>query len=95
MVITKPLSTLSREVCFMQLFSISFIDFFHLFLWLLSSIGIYRIFKKFHVKGWWAFIPGARIYWLARCADRENDGKIAMIFELLTYPVSIISHIIY
>ena len=56
MVITKPLSTLSREVCFMQLFSISFIDFFHLFLWLLSSIGIYRIFKQFHVKGWWAFI---------------------------------------
>ena len=77
----------------MQLFSITFIDFFHLILWLLSSIGLYRIFKKFHIDGWWAFIPGARIYWLARCADRENDGKVAMIFDLLTYPVSIITQI--
>ena len=77
----------------MQLFSISLVDVVQLFLWILSSIGLYRIFRKFHIEGWWAFVPGARIYWLARCADRESDGKVAMIFELLTYPVAIIAQL--
>ena len=77
----------------MQLFSISLVDVVQLILWLLSSIGLYRIFQKFHIEGWWAFVPGARIYWLARCADRESDGKVAMIFELLTYPVAIVAQL--
>ena len=70
----------------MPLFEITFIDVFNFLAWLAASFGLSKIFGKFNIEGWWAYIPGARIYWLGRCADRENDGKIAMIFELLTFP---------
>ncbi len=71
----------------MSLLEISVQDVISFACWLVASYGLSKIFKKFHIEGWWAFIPGARIYWLGRCADREDDGKIAMIFELLTFPV--------
>ena len=71
----------------MSLLEISVQDVISFACWLAASYGLSKIFKKFHIEGWWAFIPGARIYWLGRCADREDDGKIAMIFELLTFPV--------
>ena len=66
--------------------SISLYDVLRFALWLLSGYGLSRFFKKFEIEGWWAFIPGARIYWLARCADREQDGKTAMILQLLMCP---------
>ena len=66
--------------------SISLIDVLRFACWLISSYGLSRFFKKFGIEGWWAFVPGARIYWLARCADREQDGKTAMILQLLMYP---------
>ena len=71
----------------MQLIDFSIIDAVNFIIWLIASYGLSKIFKKFNIEGWWAFIPGARIYWLGRCADREEDGKIAMIFEILTYPI--------
>ena len=74
----------------MSLFSISIYDIISLVLWVLTSVGLCKIFRKFHIEGWWAFVPGARIYWLARCADREADGKVAMIFDLVLYPISIV-----
>ena len=73
----------------MSLFSISVYDVISFITWLLSSVGLYKIFRKFNVEGWWGFIPGARIYWLARCADRETDGKVAMVFDLVLYPIAI------
>ena len=78
----------------MQLIDISFIDGLNFILWLIASFGLSKIFKKFNIEGWWAFIPGARIYWLGRCADREEDGKIAMIFEILTYPILLAGQVI-
>ena len=66
--------------------SISLYDVLRFALWLISGYGLSRFFKKFEIEGWWAFIPGARIYWLARCADREQDGKTAMILQLLMCP---------
>lgn len=71
----------------MNILEISFYDIINVIVWLIASYGLSKIFKKFNIEGWWAFVPGARIYWLGRCADRENDGKVAMIFELLTFPV--------
>ena len=71
----------------MSVLEISISDIINIALWLVASYGLSKIFKKFNIEGWWAFVPGARIYWLGRCADRENDGKVAMIFELLTFPV--------
>ena len=69
----------------MQILEISIYDIINIVCWLIASYGLSKIFRKFHIEGWWAFIPGARIYWLGRCADREDDGKIAMIFEFLTF----------
>ncbi len=78
----------------MQVIDISFFDAISFCLWLVASFGLSKIFKKFNIEGWWAFIPGARIYWLGRCADREEDGKIAMIFEILTYPIMLAGYVV-
>ena len=78
----------------MQIIDFSFIDAISFMLWLIASYGLSKIFRKFNIEGWWAFIPGARIYWLGRCADREEDGKIAMIFEILTYPILLAGQLI-
>jgi len=70
----------------MNVIDFSILDGVSVVIWLVASFGLSKIFKKFNIEGWWAYIPGARIYWLGRCADREQDGKVAMIFEILTYP---------
>lgn len=41
----------------------------------LFMAGIWKMFEKSGVKGWWALIPGAREYQLACCAGRESEGK--------------------
>lgn len=46
-------------------------------LWmLLYIIGLWKILTKSGLRGFWALIPGARDYQLARCAGRESEGKI-------------------
>ena len=42
----------------------------------LYYIGLYKMFPKSGIKGWFAFIPGAREYQLARCAGRESEGPV-------------------
>ena len=78
----------------MPIFEITIYDVVNLVLWLISSYGLMKVFEKFHIEGWWAFVPGARVYWLGRCADRETDGKVAMIFELFGYPVALCAQLI-
>ena len=73
----------------MRIININLLDIVELLTWLLSCFGLWKFFEKFHIEGWWAFIPGARIYWLGRCAERENDGKVAMICELLLFPFGV------
>ena len=38
-------------------------------------IGLWKIFEKCGVHGWWALIPVGRSYQLGRCADRELEGR--------------------
>ena len=38
--------------------------------------GLWGLLTKSGLKGWWALIPGARDYQLARCAGRESEGKV-------------------
>ena len=38
-------------------------------------ISLWRLFVKCGVKGWWALVPVARVYKLALCADREQEGR--------------------
>ncbi len=42
----------------------------------LYLIGLWRLLEKSGLKGWWALIPGARDYQLARCAGREAEGRV-------------------
>ena len=46
-------------------------------------VGIWGIFRKFGVKGWWALIPGGRKYWLGRCAGDINSGRVLCIIDFL------------
>ena len=43
--------------------------------------GEWRILEKSSLKGWWALIPCARSYQLARCAGREPEGRVLCVVE--------------
>ena len=42
----------------------------------LYMVGAWGLFKKAGVKPWWALVPWAREYQLARCANREQEGRV-------------------
>ncbi len=42
----------------------------------LYIVGLWRLLEKSGLKGWWALIPGARDYQIARCAGRESEGRV-------------------
>ena len=42
---------------------------------ILYMAGVWRILKKSGLKGWWALVPWAREYMIARCAHREPEGR--------------------
>ncbi len=46
---------------------------------LLYCAGLWGIFQKCGIKGWWAFVPVARLYKLGQCGDREPEGRICAV----------------
>ena len=50
---------------------------------LLYYIGLWKMFEKSGVKGWWAFVPCAREYQLSRCAMREPEGRVLAVLSFL------------
>ena len=50
----------------------------------LWMIGIWRILEKSGLKGWWALIPCAREYQIARCAGREPEGRVLSVFFFIS-----------
>ena len=42
---------------------------------LLYLVGLWRVFQKCGMKGWWALVPVARTYKLSVCADRESGEQ--------------------
>ena len=42
----------------------------------LYMAGLWGLLQKSGLKGWWALIPVAKDYQLARCAGREPEGRI-------------------
>ena len=48
---------------------------------LMFIAGMWKIFQKCGVKGWWALVPVARSYKLALCADRELEGRTLVITD--------------
>ena len=62
---------------------------------LLFWAGLWKVFTKSGVKGWWALIPCARDYMLGKCAGREPEGRVVslvsftiMILQIITYGLS-------
>lgn len=47
----------------------------------LLIFGLWGLFKKCGLKGWYALIPCYRTYSLARCAAYESDGRILFAAE--------------
>ena len=69
---------------------------FYIALKVLYLIGLWRLLEKSGLKGWWALIPGARDYQLARCAGREPEGRVysltgvaAILLSLQTFIVEL------
>ncbi|MBQ6672215.1 MAG: ATP-binding cassette domain-containing protein, partial [Spirochaetales bacterium] len=49
----------------------------------LNLVGLWFMFGKSGVKSWWALVPCARSYKLAKCADREPEGRMLFVMEAL------------
>ena len=45
--------------------------------------GVWRMFKKSGVPAWYAFIPCARDYMFAKCAGREQEGRVSSVMAFL------------
>ena len=56
---------------------------------ILKMAGLWKIFEKSGIRGWWALIPAAREYQLGRCAGREQEGRILSVFYALNKVVLI------
>ena len=60
-------------------------------LFVLYIVGLWGVFVKCGLKGWWALIPVARIYKLTLCADREQEGRLLTsvhVVLIITYAIS-------
>ena len=61
---------------------------------LLYLVGLFFIFRKCGVQGWWALIPWARDYKLGVCAGREPEGRSLCILSFLTTIASLVTRYI-
>ena len=52
--------------------------------------GLWGILVKSGLKGWWALIPGARDYQLARCAGREAEGRVYSLTVAATVLIKVV-----
>ncbi len=60
----------------------------------LYIVGLWRIFVKCQKKSWWSIIPGYREYELARCADKEADGRVYLFVSILSLALTIVGHFV-
>ena len=59
----------------------------------LFIVGLWKMLEKSGVPGWWALIPGAREYMLARCAEREPEGRITCLTSLAILVVQLLTQL--
>ncbi len=61
---------------------------------LLYMAGLWMMFEKSGVRGWWALLPGARDYQLSRCAGRESEGRGWSVATVATIVSSVIGKLV-
>ena len=66
------------------------VDIVRLFQYIFVSLGYFFIFKKCGVKKKYAFIPLAREYNIALCADKEKEGRYYCILTGCAYVIAIL-----
>ncbi len=52
---------------------------------ILTYTGMFMMFRKSGVPGWWAFCPWARYYWLGKCAGKEPEGRVTSVCAFLSF----------
>ena len=57
----------------------------------LYMVGLWGVFKKCGVKGWWILVPFAREYKLAQCANREPEGRVFVVTAVLNAVIDILT----
>ncbi|WP_029320799.1 ATP-binding cassette domain-containing protein [Butyrivibrio sp. AE3004] len=69
-----------------------YLDAVQIATYILTSIGLWNIFKKCGGKPIWSLVPIVREYQLSLCAYREEDGRRYAIVAALYYPVEILMY---
>ena len=57
---------------------------------ILLTIGLWNLFKKFELSGFWALVPFGRFKTLAQCADRAEDGLGCIVCSVLDFVLGIL-----
>ena len=57
----------------------------------LYIIGLWPLLQKSGVPGWWALVPCAREYMLAKCAGREPEGRVTSVISFLVIALRIVT----
>ena len=70
-----------RDILMIAVFGSSSTEIVSLVLAVTYVVGLWKIFEKCGVKGWWVLVPVARAYKLSLCADREIEGRTLSILE--------------
>lgn len=52
--------------------------------------GLWGMFKKSNIPGWWALIPCVREYKLAVCAGRESEGRVTSVLSFIIIALDLI-----
>ena len=52
-------------------------------------LGLWFVFKKSGVPGWWALCPWAKEYWLGKCAGKEPEGRVTSVCSFLIFLLNI------
>ena len=86
MEILNKILDILRFIVFSGMMDIRLMILFSLYI-----VGLWGVFVKCGLKGWWALIPVARVYKLALCADREQEGRLLTsvhVVLIINYAIS-------
>lgn len=53
-------------------------------------VGLWGMFKKSNIPGWWALIPCAREYKLAVCAGRATEGRVTSVLSFVLIVIDLV-----